>query len=107
MIKETELEANQSVEIAVDPVVPKGATPEEFEEMISEAATLVRDAIDAQLEVVLHTPAGSLRGGGDVARRPMFEVLALIEPSGEGWVEWTDPHTVVFSLRGRSEQRSA
>lgn len=107
VIKETELEANQSVEIAVDPVVPKGATPEEFEEMISEAATLVRDAIDAQLEVVLHTPGGSVRGGGDGARRPMFEVLALLEPSGEGWVEWTDPHTVVFSLRGRSEERTA
>lgn len=107
VIKETELESNQSVEIAVDPVVPAGTDPEEFEEMISEASTLVRDAIDAQLEVVVHTPQGSVRGGGDVARRPMFEILALLEPTGEGWAEWTDPHTVVFSLRGRREQRPA
>jgi uncharacterized protein (DUF58 family) len=107
IMKETELEANQSVEIAVDSVLPPDATEDQFEEMISQAATLVRDAIDAQLEVALHTPGGSVRGGGDGARRPMFEVLALLEPSGEGWAEWNDPHTVVFSLRRGSEKRSA
>jgi uncharacterized protein (DUF58 family) len=107
IIKETELEANQSVEMAVDSVLPPGAGEEEFEQMISAAATLVRDAIDAGLEVTLHTPGGTVRGGGDGARRPMFEVLALLEPSGEGWAEWTSPHTIVFSLRRGDELRSA
>jgi uncharacterized protein (DUF58 family) len=107
IMKDTELEANESIEIAVDPILPPGATEDQFEEMVSEAATLVRDALDGQLDVSLHTPAGSVRGGGDGARRPMFEALALVTASDESWLEWTHPKTVVFSLGRGHEQRTA
>ncbi len=107
IMKQTETESTQTIEVAVDTVMPPGATEEEFERMISEAATYLDLAIARRLEVVLHTPAGTIRGGGDAARRPIFEALALLEPAGEGWGRWSDPQTVVFSLRRSSESLTA
>ncbi|HUF17667.1 MAG TPA: DUF58 domain-containing protein [Thermoanaerobaculia bacterium] len=107
IMKQTETESTQTIEVAVDTVMPPGATEEEFEQMISEAATYLHHAISSRLEVVLHTPAGTIRGGGDAARRPIFEALALLEPAGEGWGRWTDPQTVVFSLRKSNEPLTA
>lgn len=107
IMKQTETESTQTIEVAVDTVMPTGATEQEFERMISEAATYLDHAITNHLEVVLHTPAGTIRGGGDAARRPIFEALALLEPAGEGWGRWTDPQTVVFSLRRSNEPLTA
>lgn len=107
IIKQTETESAQTIEVAVDTVLPPGATEDEFERMISEAATYLHHAISNRLEVVLHTPGGTIRGGGDAARRPIFEALALLEPAGEGWGRWTDPQTVVFSLRRSIEPLTA
>ena len=87
--------------------MPPGTTEEQFERMVSEAATYLRDALASHTEVTLHLPSGTLRGAGLVARRPMFEALALLEPAGEGWGDWTDEHTVVFSLRNGHEPRAA
>ena len=107
IMKQTETESAQTIEVAVDAVIPAGATAEEFELMISEAASYLHHAISSRLEVVLHTPGGTIRGGGVAARRPVFEALALLEPAGEGWAQWSNPDTVVFSLRGTSESLTA
>ncbi|MEO8215876.1 MAG: DUF58 domain-containing protein [Acidobacteriota bacterium] len=107
IMKQTEVESNQSIEIAVDPILPPEGTPAQFERMISEAATYLLDALEKRYEVALHLPAGTIRGGGDAVRRPMFEALALLQPSSEGWAEWLSPETIVFSLRETRESRSA
>ena len=107
IMKQTETESTQTIEVAVDSVMPPGATEEEFELMISEAASYLHQAMISRLEVVLHTPGGTIRGGGIAARRPIFEALALLEPAGEGWARWSSPDTVVFSLRGTNESLTA
>jgi len=107
IMKQTELESHQFIEIAIDPTIPPGASAEEFERLVSECATYVRDALHDRLEIALHTPDGTIRGGGEAAWDPMFEALALVQSSTASWAAWFDSSTVVFSLDREHETRSA
>src|SRR4029079_528346 len=56
IIKQTELEAGRAVHVVVDPYKPRQISADDFELMISHAATFVNDAIDRELEVILSMP---------------------------------------------------
>lgn len=107
IMKQTELESGRSVVIAVDPVVPEGTPVEAFEEMISEATTMVHHAFEIGVDVVLHIPAAQLTARGAASRQHMFEALALIEMTTAGERMAFDPGTFVFSLRRLHAARTA
>lgn len=107
IMKQTELEAGRSIVVAVDPVVPAGAPEEEFEQMISEATTMIHHAFEIGVDVVLHLPAARMSGQGRSSRQQMFEALALVEMATSGERMVFDPGTFVFSLRRPHEARTA
>src|SRR5207237_9742572 len=53
IVKQTELEAGRAVQVVVDPYRPRGVSEEQFEGMISAAATFIYDALRRALDVVL------------------------------------------------------
>jgi len=107
IIKQSELDANRSVQIALDPYLPPGVSEERFEEMVSAAATMLNDALKARIEVVLSMPGIELRGSGPTVRRPMFEALAMVTPVGTPADFAPHPDMMLFSLRGDHESRTA
>ena len=97
IIKQTELEAGRAVHIAVDPFKPRGVSEETFERMISEAATLIFDALRRELDVIVSVPHVTLRsdrdGGGAI-----FRTLALLQPAHERVALPVERSSIVFGL---------
>ncbi|HVR38867.1 MAG TPA: DUF58 domain-containing protein, partial [Thermoanaerobaculia bacterium] len=103
IMKQTELEAARAVHVVVDPYKPRGVEDDVFEEMISEATTLVWDAVRRGLDVLLSMPRVTLRASEAQSAEPLFRALALIEPSHEQVEQMVDRNSAVFSLAaGRS-----
>ena len=99
IIKQTEVEAGRSVHIVVDPFRPANVSEEVFEEMISEAATFLDDALRRELDVVFSIPHVTLRSyrDGDGA---MFRALALLEATRTPVAQTVDRDSVIFSVAG-------
>ena len=106
IMKQMDLEAARAVHIVVDPYKPHDATADEFEEMVSTAATFVYHSVNRGLNVILSLPRVSLTGTTDGASS-MFRALALLEPSFEPVYQTIDRNSIVFSLRGTYESASA
>ena len=106
IIKQTELEAGRAVHVVVDPYKPHGASDDDFEWMISEAATAAFDALRRELELIVSLPHLTLRsdrdGGGAI-----FRALALLQPSHERVALAVERNSIVFSLRGADERKTA
>jgi uncharacterized protein (DUF58 family) len=107
IMKQHEEETAPSVIVAIDPVRPASASEEAFEEMISSAATLLKEAIDDDLDVALILPATRIRGRGMKVRRAIFEALASIEAERWGDFPLVPRGAVLFSLRSGHESKSA
>ena len=107
IIKQTELEAGRAVHVVVDPYKPRGASEDEFERMVSEAATFIDDALRRELEVVVTLPRLELRARGGEAARAIFRALALLEPVYEPFVPALGRNSVVFAVRRSDERKSA
>ena len=99
IMKQTELEAGRAVHVVVDPYKPRGVNASDFEDMISEAATFIYDALQRDLEVILSMPRVSLRAKTRQQATAMFRALALIEPSYEEVAQTIDRNAVVFAVR--------
>ncbi len=97
IIKQTEIEAGRSVHVVVDPYRPGGVSEEEFEEMISEAATFLDGALRGELEIAFSIPAMTLRSDRDT-EASMFRALALLEATREPIAQVVDGDSVVFSV---------
>lgn len=100
IIKQTDADAARTVQVAVDPFRPRGVTEEQFELMVSEAATFIHEALERGLDVVLLLPRTSMRARSAGAGMAMFHALALLEPTLEPFDQTVESSTVVFSLRG-------
>ena len=107
VIKEHAHEAGRKVEIVVDPVMPAGVGLDEFEGMLSEAATLVHEGLEEGFDVELILPAAHFVGRDPRARRAMFEALALMEPAEHGLIPQHGPGAILLTLRGHAETKSA
>lgn len=107
IIKQSEAEAGRGVHVVVDPFKPRMASDDDFERMISEAATFVHEALQRGFDVAVSLPRTELRvRGGDTAR-PVFRALALLEPAYEPSSPLLDRHSVVFAVRRSDERKSA
>jgi len=105
IMKQTEVEAARAVQVVVDPYKPRGTSDDDFERMISEAATFIFDALRRGLDVMLAMPRTSLRARPGDAGSSMFRALAVLEPAHEPVAQAIDRNAVVFSV-GASPERS-
>jgi uncharacterized protein (DUF58 family) len=107
IMKQTEAEAGRVVHVVIDPYLPPSVPEQDFENMISEAATFVHDALQRDLEVVMTFPSITLRGRAGVGGRAMFRALALVEPAREQVVLEIDRGATLFTARRLHEPQSA
>jgi uncharacterized protein (DUF58 family) len=97
IIKQTEVETGHSVHIVVDPYRPAEVSEESFEEMISEAATFLDDALRSGLDIAFSIPHVTLRSERDGAAS-MFRALALLEATREPVAQTVDRDSVIFTV---------
>jgi len=106
IIKQTEAEASKSVQVVLDPYKPRTVGDDEFEEMISAAATYVYFALRRGMEVMLVLPRVTLHSKDDEFV-PLMRALALIEPAHEPFAIPYDRHAVVFSVGRHDDAQTA
>ncbi|HEV7487936.1 MAG TPA: DUF58 domain-containing protein [Thermoanaerobaculia bacterium] len=97
IIKQTEVETGRSVHIVVDPYRPPDVSEESFEEMISEAATFLDDALRSGLDVAFSIPHVTMRSDREGAAS-MFRALALLEATREPVAQTVDRDSVIFTV---------
>ncbi len=97
IIKQTEVETGRSVHIVVDPHRPPDVSEESFEEMISEVATFLHDALKSGLEVLFSIPQVTMRSDREGAAS-MFRALALLDATREPIAQAVDRDSVIFSV---------
>jgi uncharacterized protein (DUF58 family) len=107
IVRQTELESSKVIHVVVDPYKAPAVTDDEFEEMISAAATYIDDALERGVDVVLTLPRNSVRVEQGQSSIPLFRALALLEPVYEPLAAMIDRGTVVFGVRRAREPKSA
>ncbi len=107
IVKQTEAEAARAVHVVVDPFKPRRASDDDFEEMVSAAATFIHQALGRNLEVSLTLPRLELRAHRGEQSLPMFRALALLEAIHEPLAQAVDRNTVLFSVREGDDRKTA
>jgi uncharacterized protein (DUF58 family) len=108
IMKQTELDAGRALHVVVDPYKPRGASDEEFEELVSSATTLIYHAARRDLDVTLSLPRTTLRARDSRGAMALFHALALLEPIYEPLQQPLERDTIFFSLAGdRHDAKSA
>jgi uncharacterized protein (DUF58 family) len=107
IMKQTEVEVARAVQVVIDPFKPRSASDEDFERMISEAATFIFDALKRNLDIMLSLPRMTLRARTGESATAIFRALALLEPTHEPVMQAIDRHAVVFAVRRADERASA
>ena len=107
IIKQTESDAGRAVHVVVDPYKPRAASDDDFERMVSEAATFLYEALRRDLEVIVVMPRLELRARGSEEARAVFRALALLEPRYEPFAQTFERDAVVFVVRRADERKSA
>jgi uncharacterized protein (DUF58 family) len=106
IIKQTEVETGQSVHVVVDPYRPPDVSEESFEQMISEAATFLDDALRSGLDVAFSIPHVTMRSDRDGAAS-MFRALALLEATREPVAQTVDRDSVIFTVAPAAADRAS
>ncbi len=104
IIKQMQVEAGRSVHIVVDPYRPRDVSEATFEEMISEAATMLHDALHRDLEVIFSVPHVTLHSDRD-GEVPMFRALALLESTPEPVAQTVDRDSMIFTVVAEGVQQ--
>lgn len=107
IMKQTDLESARVVHVVIDTYKPPGVADDDFEEMISEAATFIHDAIGRGLDVMLSLPRLSLRAHEARTAAPLFRALALVEPAYEPIHQTLDRNSILFAVRRGDDAKSA
>ncbi len=108
IMKQTELDTGRALHVVVDPFKPRGASHDEFEEMITAAATMIHHASQRGLDVTLSLPRITLHARESHGVTPLFHALALIEPIFEPVHQPLDRDAIFFSISGgRHDAKSA
>jgi len=107
IVKQTDLESSRAVHVIVDPYRAMHVTDEQFETMISAAATFIEDVLARGADVVLTLPRNSVRVQQGQSAMPLFHALALVEPIYEPMYHAIDRGTVLFALERVHEPQSA
>lgn len=104
IMKQTDAEAARAVHVVVDPYKPRYASDEDFEEMVSEAATFIFHAVGRGLDVRLTLPR--MTAQSSESTDTLFRALALLDPIYEPVHFTLDRETVVFGV-GRRDAATA
>lgn len=107
IMKQLEEETAPALLIAIDPVLPPWEAEERFETMISEAATLLFEMVEAEAEVALILPGERIRGRGDLIRGSLFDALARLEAESSGDLPLVPRGAILFSLRSEHDKQTA
>jgi uncharacterized protein (DUF58 family) len=107
IVKQPELEAARAVHVVVDPYKPHRATDDDFEEMVSAAATFIHHALRRELDVLLTLPRIELRANGGENALALFRALALLDPIHEPVVQTMERGTVLFAVRENDARATA
>ncbi|HEX8618249.1 MAG TPA: DUF58 domain-containing protein [Thermoanaerobaculia bacterium] len=100
IMKQHEAEASRSVVVVVDPYKPRGASDDEFEAMITAAASFIYDAARRGLDLTLLLPRTTVRARESEPAAPLFRALALLEPLHERVHQPLDRDAVLFAVKG-------
>jgi uncharacterized protein (DUF58 family) len=103
IIKQTDTDAASSVHVVVDPYKSKTTSDEEFEQMISEAATFIYHAAQQELDVTLSLPRATIRAREHEPATALFRALAMLDPVFEPVHQILDRNTVLFTTGGRRD----
>ncbi len=105
IMKQSEADAARTVHVVVDPYKSREVTDEEFEAMISAAATFIHDAVKRGLDVTLSLPRVTVRARESESAAGLFRALALVEPIHEPVHQILDRDAVLFTARAAVPQR--
>jgi len=92
-------ETARTVRISVDPSIPSSKFLEEFEILMSRAATYVHELLEQGCEVILDSPGRSQRATGLEGSRSLFETLALLDANVASDDRDFRAEGIIFSLR--------
>lgn len=109
VIKQQEAESGRLLTVVVDSYLPQPALRPAFELMLRRATTVIYDALEKEMAVVLITPGEVLPSEVSGGRRTIFDHLALLLPTAspaEVFPAIPDG-AAVFSMRRSDEIKSA
>ena len=108
IMKQTEAESAREVHVVIDPYKPRSVSDDEFEGMISEAATFIHGAWSRGFEVTLSLPRTDVRVHERQWPAPLFRSLALLQAAHEPVHKVVGRNAVFFSAGGgRRDAKSA
>jgi len=108
IMKQNEAEGTRAVQVVVDPYKPRAVSADDFEEMISDAATFIFDAGARGFDVTLTLPRVDVHSREGQSAAPLFRALALLEAVHEPVEMLVDRGAVYFSVAGgRHDAKSA
>ncbi len=99
IMKQTELDSARAVHVVFDPYMPRDASDEAFEEMVSAAATYLFHAARRGLTIFFTMPRVTITVSEAESASAAFHALALVEPAHEPVAQMIDQNSVVFALR--------
>lgn len=103
IVKQTELESARSVHVYVDLYKPRTASEDDFETMISAAATFIDEAVSHGADVLLLLPKSSISVRQGKSAMPLFRALAQVEAEPVPEARMVDRDTMVFGLARNDE----
>ncbi len=104
VMKQSQQDANPIVAVSFDSFMPEGAGREQFERLVSEAATTVRNALAEGYDVHFHLGRQASLVSSNDRGITAYEALALVEPQAEAPVPFAGPEVILFSLRSRDRE---
>ena len=107
IVRQTDLEAGRVVHVAVDPYKPHDVSDEQFEQMISAAATFLHQAAGRGLEVVLSLPRVTIRASASQSANAIFRALALLDQTHEPLAHDVDGASMLFSVSERPQAQAS
>ncbi len=107
IVKQTEVEAARAVHVVVDPFKPRRASDDDFEEMVSAAATFIHQALGRDLEVSLTLPRLELHAHPGEQAQGLFRALALLEAIHEPLAQAIDRNAILFTVREGDDRKTA
>jgi len=99
IMKQNEAEGARAVQVVVDPYKPRAVSSDDFEEMISDAATFIFDATARGFDVTLTLPRVDVRSREGQSAAPLFRALALLDAVYEPVDMIVDRNAIYFSVQ--------
>lgn len=98
IIRQPAEESRRAVAVAIDSFMPPGRA-DDFERLVSAAATLLYDAANEQMELTVYFPHITVHGHGPNIRGAVFRELALLEGTPDVKVRFFPADAILFTLR--------